>query len=299
MIESVNDYLRLLRKELAGSDPATVRDALADAEEHLRTALDSALETEPDISEVKALAPIIEEYGSPEETAAAYREIEARVRPALARPQHANGRPPAVRFFSVYADPRAWGALLYMFFSILTGLVYFSWAVIGLSFSLSMMILIIGVPVTIIFLLSVRGIAFVEGRLVEAVLGVRMPRRSVFAGFAQPGVWEQLKALVIDQHTWLSILYLILMLPLGICYFSMFAILVSLSVSLVITPVLDMVFNVPVIYLGNGPIDLPDWLTPLVSLGGAVLLTTTMHLARLIGRAHGRLAKAMLVSEVA
>ena len=39
MIKSVEDYLDLLKAELNGSDAATIQDALADAEEHLRAAL--------------------------------------------------------------------------------------------------------------------------------------------------------------------------------------------------------------------------------------------------------------------
>jgi uncharacterized membrane protein len=39
MINSVEEYLSELKKELAGSDRATVQDALSDAEEYLRTAM--------------------------------------------------------------------------------------------------------------------------------------------------------------------------------------------------------------------------------------------------------------------
>jgi hypothetical protein len=38
------------------------------------------------------------------------------------------------------------------------------------------------------------------------------------------------------------------------------------------------------------------WAIPLFVLGGIVLLTLTMHLAKLVGRFHGRWAKTMLVS---
>jgi uncharacterized membrane protein len=43
MINSIEEYLKELRKEMAGSDRATVQDALSDAEEYLRTALDNAV----------------------------------------------------------------------------------------------------------------------------------------------------------------------------------------------------------------------------------------------------------------
>jgi uncharacterized membrane protein len=296
MIKSIDEYLNLLKMELSGSDRATIQDALSDAEEHLRTALDNVLETQPGVSEAEVLPPLIEQYGSPKEVAVAYREIETRVQPALARLRHSNGRAFVVRFFDVLADPKAWGALLYLLFSVLTGLLYFTWAIGGLSLSLSMMILIIGVPFTVLFLLSVRGIALVEGRVVEALLGVRMPRRSLFAS-KNLGWWEQFKTLVIGKHTWLTIVYMLLQLPLGILYFTVFLVLISTSLSFITMPVLGPFFGRPKIYIGDVSYFVPYWLTPLIALGGVALMTATMHLAKYVGRAHGALAKAMLVSD--
>ena len=54
---------------------------------------------------------------------------------------------------------------------------YFTWAVVGASLSVSLLILIIGVPLLVLFLGSIRALAFIEGRMVEVLLGVRMPRR--------------------------------------------------------------------------------------------------------------------------
>ena len=129
----------------------------------------------PELSEAEALKSIIEEYGTPEETASAYREIERRTSPSVKQA----GKPDTFwgRVFGVYIDPRTWGSLLFMFIAFVTGIIYFTWVVTGASLSLSLLILIIGVPFAILFLLSVQGLALLEGRLVEALLGERMPRR--------------------------------------------------------------------------------------------------------------------------
>ena len=71
MIKSVEEYLDLLKAELQGSDAATIQDALADAEEHLRAALANVRDARPDIPEEEALNQVIEQYGSPSETASA------------------------------------------------------------------------------------------------------------------------------------------------------------------------------------------------------------------------------------
>lgn len=62
MIKSVEEYLVLLKAELSGSDAATVQDALADAEEHLRVALANLSEIQPEMSEQEALEQVIEEF---------------------------------------------------------------------------------------------------------------------------------------------------------------------------------------------------------------------------------------------
>ena len=80
-------------------------------------------------------------------------------------------------FFNVVSDPRTYGALLYMLLSLATGIFYFTWTVTGLSLTLGFAILIIGIPFALLFIASIRLLSYVEGRVVEALLGVRMPRR--------------------------------------------------------------------------------------------------------------------------
>ena len=203
MIRSVEEYLEVLRAELQGSDAATVQDALADAEEHLRAALANVRETRPDVSEEQALTQVIEQYGSPDETASAYREVEKRTVPQLTR--ETTKHPSALgKFFGVYTDARAWGSLLYMLIAFITGIFYFTWAITGLSLAASFSIFVFGLPFALLFLLSVQGLALLEGRIVEALLGVRMPRRPLFTATGLKWL-ERLKVLVLDKHTWFSI----------------------------------------------------------------------------------------------
>ena len=72
MYPSVNDYLSQLRVVLKGCDTATLQDALADAEDHLRLAVGVAKEGQPGLSEEQALEKIVEEYGSPPSPARQY-----------------------------------------------------------------------------------------------------------------------------------------------------------------------------------------------------------------------------------
>jgi uncharacterized membrane protein len=319
MITSIEQYLAELKTELSGSDRATVQDALSDAEEYLRTALDSALKTEARDSEAELLASIIEKYGSPAEIAAAYKEIESRTPPAFGRRAYKEIKPPVspaapqpappvvapvapdtrnifARFFGVFAEPRTWGAFIYLMLSMFVGIAYFTWAVTGLSVSLGLLVIIVGVPLAFLFLLSVRGIALIEGRLIEALTGVRMPRRSIFSR-RDVGFWPKVKSLFADRLTWTGIIYMLLQMPLGIIYFSVFVTLIATSIALILRPVFELAFGLPFVVTGDYGYFTPGWLMPFSVIGGALLLTATMHLVKLTGRLHGHYAKAMLVRE--
>lgn len=295
MFKTIEEYLDSLKEEMKGSDVALVQDALADAREHLSNAMEATHEKTPEIGDVVALATIIEEYGSPEETASAYREVERRTSPVLKqtiKPRSALGS-----FFGVYTDPRAWGALLYMFIAFITGVFYFIWAVTGVSLSASFVIFIFGLPMALLFLLSVRGLALLEGRLVEALLGVRMPRRPLFSH--QGMKWfERLKALLTDKATWLMLVYMIVQFVLGTVYFVVIVTALSLSAAFIAIPILQGVLHQGAVVLyGNVRYTFPIWTYPLWVLGGFLLWTTFMNIARGIGQLHGRFAKWMLVSE--
>jgi len=293
MFNTIEDYLDALKKEMQGSDAALLQDAQTDARVHLSLALEAAREKAPAVSEAEALKAIIEEYGTPEETASAYQEIERRTSPSLKQAS----KPGSIwaKIFGVYIDPRTWGSLLFTFITFVTGIIYFVWVVTGASISVSFLILIVGVPIAILFLLSVQGLALLEGRLVEALLGERMPRRPLFA---QPGLsWlGRLKALLTDKHTWISMLYMLLQMPLGIVYFTLNIVLITLALSFMAAPVVQIFWNIPVISLETGRVLLPYWAMILMMIGGFILLTLTMHLVRVLGWLHGRYAKWMLVS---
>jgi uncharacterized membrane protein len=294
MYNTIEEYLDALKTEMKESDTALLQDALADAREHLSTALTAAREAKPEISEADALKTIVDEYGTPEETASAYKEVERRTSPALKQSTKPRSLPG--RFFGVYADARAWGALLYMLIAFVTGVFYFTWAVTGISISVSFLIFIFGFPLALLFLLSVRGLALLEGRLVEALLGVRMPRRPMFSH--QGMKWlDRLKALVMDKHTWLFILYMIIQFVLGTVYFTVIVTVLSLSLAFISIPILQEVFHQGALFNDSIRYTIPVWTYPLWVLGGFLLWTIFMNIVRGIGQLHGRFAKWMLVTE--
>jgi len=293
---SIEQYLTALRAALAGEDPALVQDALYDAEEYLR----AELAANPGRNEADTLELIASTYGAPDEVAGAYRTTEKQVRTALAPPPRKAARTVFGRFFGVYSDSRTWTALFFMLLALVTGIFYFTMTVTGLAMSAGLMVMIIGIPFFLLFVGFTRVLALAEGRLVEGLLGQRMPRRPLYPSKGMP-IMERIKEMLVDRRTWTTMFYFLLMLPLGILYFVIAVTGISVSLGLIGGSIAGLLMEAGV---GSGGISLDDqvyfapspFMAPVVMVLGVLLLTVVMHLVRGIGRGHGTLAKHLLVA---
>jgi len=326
-MRSIEEYLHYLRRELAGTDPAVRQDALYDADEYLRSELAGV----PADELAEELAATIERYGTPEEIARAYRAAAAAPRTPTARLPGAESREAAAAvlarsgkrervgetgtvaedkpwyalpehttlgpFFGVLVDPHAYGSLFYMFLAIITGILYFTWAITGLSLSVGLIILIIGIPFILIFLASTRAISLVEGWMVEALLGVRMPRRPRLPAETRR-LTGRIKYWLSDRRTWTTLLYILLMLPLGVIYFTLAMVCVTIALALAAAPIVQIFVADPVFWFDGWSLYVDIWLFPFLLAVGALLIIVTLHLARWLGRLHGRFAKALLVGKL-
>ena len=298
---TIEEYLEQLRAALRRADPALIQDALYDAEEHLR----GEIHENPGKSEAEVLAKVASSYGAPEEVAEIYVDKEAQVEEAL-RPAPRVPRNTALgRFFAVGSDPRAYAAMFYMLLSLGTGIVYFVLTVVGVSLSLGLAILVFGILIAIVFLGTVRVLALVEGRIVEVMLGERMPRRPIYAQSGQP-LRARIREMFTDPRTWSTLLYFVLMLPLGITYFTLAVTGTAVSLACILAPIVHVGWMLGIVRVDwatnihfNDGLLLPPVITdPLVFLFGVACLFGLLHLASGIGRFQGGLAKALLVKSV-
>jgi hypothetical protein len=204
----------------------------------------------------------------------------------------------------VYSDSRAYVSIFFMVLSLATGCLYFTFAVTGLALSLGLSILIIGLPVFLAFIGMTRVMSLAEGRLLEAVSGERMPRRPVHPG-APDGLVARILEMLKDVRTWTTIIYFLMMLPLGIVYFVTVVTWLAVGVSFLLVPVAGIAQRLGwwVPWETTGPfafspawIDTPGgWLFDV--LFGVVVLTTLLHVARVVVSVHARTAKTLLVLE--
>jgi len=296
---SIDEYLKQLRSALAREDTALIQDALYDAEEYLR----AEVAAHPDRSEADVLELIASTYGAPQEVAAAYRDTEAKVKAALKTPL-----PPAItqrrgirRFFGVFMDVRAYTSLFYMLLTLATGIVYFTFVVTGVALSAGFAVLVIGIPFFLAYIGIARVIALGEGRLLEATTGERMPRRPVHPG--PPASWlTRIANMLKDVRTWTTLLYLLVMLPLGILYFTITVTGLALGLRLALAPLFLLggqfgwfppEFSGGVINVDGSPESIIGAL--FCAAVGVVILTLLLHAVRWLARSHARLAKALLV----
>ncbi len=290
---SIDQYLSQLRDALKGEDPALIQDALYDAEEYLR----AELAQHPGKSEADMLELIASTYGAPDEVAEAYRTTEKTVRAALKPPAPRPNRSALGRFFGVFSDSRAWMALFYMLLSLVTGIFYFVVTITGLSMSVGLGALVIGIPFFLLFIGFTRVLSLVEGRMVEGLLGVRMPRRPVRSTQGAP-LGTRIKDMLLDRRTWTTLFYLLLMLPLGILYFSVGICMVVISFAFIAAPFAQLVHLFGVPDLG---MQIDGWFVPWpatvpLAIIGVLMLAVFLHAARGLGAVHGELARALLLS---
>jgi hypothetical protein len=295
-VSEISAYLQSLREALAGSDPALIQDALAETEARFRRERERLAWAEPLLSPPDAAARILDALGDPRERAASYLQRERVVAEALgAVPAAPSEDLPPERpwpgFFGVLADPRAYTSLVYLLVSFMTGLLYFIWTMVGLSLSLGLLVLIIGLPMLVLFLGSVRALGLGEGRL-----DVRMPRRPPL--LPEGRRWsDRLKALFVDPYTWKCLVYTFIHWPLSLITFLLTFLGLAFSLALVAAPFAHWCWQLPVVVTLDQEFLLPTWILVLMPLGGVMGLLGTLHMALGLGRIHGHFARNLLVSQ--
>lgn len=291
--ETVRAYLDQLRRALKGAPPGLIADALADCEEHLN----NEIAQNPGQDEASVLASVVETYGSPQEIAEEYRDMEATISTPFPKQDEPTQRRHG--FFNVISDPRTYGALLYMLLALVTGIFYFTWTIVGISMTAGFAILILGIPFALLFVGSIRLLSHVEGRIVEGLLGVRMPRRLPPTTAPDESIFTRIKEALVDMRTWTSMFYLLLMLPLGIIYFVVAVVGLSVSIGVAGGAIYGLITNHSNFQVGDVP-----WLDHLlhtapglflVALVGLLLFFVVLHIARAVGWMHGRIAEGLLV----
>ena len=124
---------------------------------------------------------------------------------------------------------------LYLLLALPLGTAWFVWYVTMLSLGAGLAVTLIGLPILVLTLYSVRPIGEFERRLVRDLLGaadVRASRRRP----ERPGRWPAIQARLADPQTWKDLIYQFCQFPFGLATFTITVVAVSLPLSLLLAP---------------------------------------------------------------
>lgn len=288
----IGQYLAALKRGLAGQDKALIQDALFDAEDHLRAA---SLET----SDSNDRFPqIVENYGSPEEIAQLYCEMETTVQHAIYGQRQTTTPMIRSRFFSILTNGNAYRALLYTLLAAPLGMAYFGWVILFGLTSLVASLVIVGIPLFLIFLKSMQLFSLFEGRLIEMLLGQRMPRRPLYQRKEpQQGLWDywltSIKDMLKNRRIYTTALYMVLQAGLGLTYCMTIFVGAFMSVIIFISPIVDPIAHA---IDPRQTIDIDWYWFPLAMPAGFLGFVICLHLAKFVGALHAKLARHLLVN---
>ncbi|MEU9886586.1 sensor histidine kinase [Sphaerisporangium sp. NPDC051011] len=189
------------------------------------------------------------------------------------------------------ADPLTWRSVPYLLgVSAALGVTWFVILATGLSISLGLILVWVGLPLLLATMLLWRGGAMLERRLLRLALGVAIsnPYRPRPPG----GVVRHLGWLFGDPATWKDLGYLLLLFPLGLGEFLVSLTLWVSCVGLMMQPVFVLSGETTVITDRLGVDTLPESLP--WTLVGLALLVITLYVVRGMAWLHTLLAVALL-----
>lgn len=186
---------------------------------------------------------------------------------------------------------RTYRNLLYLLVTFPLGVAYFVVLTVGVALGVGLTVVLVGIPLLIGVVLGTRYLCAFERELANELLmlDISSPEDAVTD---ETALWPRIRAQLVARSTWRGIVHLALKLPLGIATFGLLVTSLSLSVGLILAP---LVYTVP----GTG-IDLGVWTIDTLAEAviavpvGLIGLLVSIHLFNLTARLLGRVARALL-----
>ena len=187
-------------------------------------------------------------------------------------------------------QPRTYLHLIYLGVAFPLGTAYFVVLVTGFSISVSLSILVVGLPLFVVTLLVVRGLGAVERLFANLLLDTDIAAPAY--PFRDGSVPERLRALVVNRRTWSECGYLLLKFPVGIGLFVFLVTALTMSLTFLATPAF---YDEPGLRVGIFPAD-PVKLSQSLSVPWGDVLVGAELAITVSERAVDSLADALLFS---
>lgn len=187
-------------------------------------------------------------------------------------------------FFAVPFDPQTYLNLLYLALAFPLGLLYFVFAVVGVSIGVALTVVIVGVPILLVVVAVALGIAGFERWQASLLLGVTFDDEAATADESNddgatadesddgdtPAAVRRALGVLADPGTWLAVVYLPVKFAVGTVALVFMTAVLSTAVSMLFVP---LYYQQPGVYVGFLA-DRPVELHPTLHLGWNRLLVT-------------------------
>lgn len=200
-------------------------------------------------------------------------------------------------FFQVIIQAKTYLNMFYLLFSFFLGIFYFTFLVTGLSLGLGLVFTLFGIPILFGTLLLWRVFAGFESQLTKIMLGINISFVSIKQSKT---IWGTIKSYLNDSFTWKSLVYLFIKFPLGIISFVVLITLISVSLSLIATPILFYLTKIGILSgtfcIGSSGICFINsyFAAIIVGIIGVFLLFVFLHALNGLAYISGLFAKLML-----
>ncbi|MEA2605010.1 MAG: hypothetical protein QOF89_6002 [Acidobacteriota bacterium] len=182
------------------------------------------------------------------------------------------------RFFRAPFRLQTYANLLYLALAFPLGLAYFIFLTVGLPLGYALTFIWIGIPILGLVFAGSWWMSALERRLAIGLLGAEVPPMAPPPSPEAQGFWQRMRTFFSNPVTWKGMGYLLLKLPMGVISFTALVTMLSLSVSLILVPILWpwAEFSADVDLVIWGPATFGGALV--VGLIGAVLLLVSLNL---------------------
>ena len=198
------------------------------------------------------------------------------------------------RFFSVVGSGRAYLNILYLLLSFPLGIFYFVYLVTGVSVGLSLIIIWIGIPISLLVVGGWWLLAAFERQMAIHWLGEDVGE--MLQPIEEESVWGRLLAFLKSRVTWTSMVYLLVKFPLGIVSFVAVVTLTAITAAFITAPVtydwgliqIDLWYGAPAWNINT----INDAL--ILAMIGLLMWPITLHITNALTWVNGWLAKNLL-----
>lgn len=193
------------------------------------------------------------------------------------------------KYFTIFAKPKMYLTLLYLFLAFPLGLAYFILLVVGFSLGFSLLIIWVGIIILALLFPTIWLLISFERLQTTHLLGMPIPITAPVIS-ENTSLWQKLKSFLTDPATWKGVLFILLKFPIGIISFVVLVTGLAVLFSMIFSP---LIISWNPIHFGVWKVDTISEAIGLCMLG-LMALPGLFHIYYFLGQSIGKLSSVLL-----